>query len=46
MVSYKTSKGTLQFPLDKPVPLSLIKKIVKYKVKESAEAEITPLSAN
>jgi uncharacterized protein YdhG (YjbR/CyaY superfamily) len=37
IASYKTSKGTLQFPLDKPMPLSLIKKIVKYKIKEFAE---------
>lgn len=26
---YKTSKGTVQFPHDKPLPLELIKKIVK-----------------
>lgn len=35
--SYKTSKGTIQFPLDKPIPFSLIKRIVKYKVKENLE---------
>lgn len=33
--SYKTSgKGTIQFPLDKPLPLPLIRKIVKFLVKE------------
>jgi uncharacterized protein YdhG (YjbR/CyaY superfamily) len=33
--SYKTSgKGTIQFPLNKPMPLSLITKIVKFKIKE------------
>ena len=35
--SYKTSKGTLQFPLDKPMPLALIKKIVKHKLKDNLE---------
>jgi len=35
--SYKTAKGTVQFPLDKPMPLSLIQKIVKYRVKENLE---------
>jgi uncharacterized protein YdhG (YjbR/CyaY superfamily) len=32
---YATSKGTVQFPLDTPLPISLIKKIVKYRVKEN-----------
>lgn len=27
--NYKTSKGTVQFPLDKPVPYDLIQKITK-----------------
>lgn len=31
---YKSGKGTLQFPLDKPIPLHLIRKIVKYRVEE------------
>lgn len=35
--SYKSSKGAVQFPLDKPMPLSLIQKIVKYRVKEISE---------
>ena len=33
--SFKTSKGTVQFPLTEPIPLGLIKKIVKYRVKEN-----------
>ena len=32
---YIKGKGTLQFPLDQPIPYDLIKKIVKYRVKEN-----------
>lgn len=32
---YKTSKGAIQFPLDKPLPLELIRKIVRFRVKEN-----------
>jgi uncharacterized protein YdhG (YjbR/CyaY superfamily) len=35
IAKYKWSKGAIQFPLDKPLPISLIKKIVKYKLKEN-----------
>ncbi|RPI70828.1 MAG: hypothetical protein EHM47_11410 [Ignavibacteriales bacterium] len=31
---YKSGKGSVQFPIDKPMPLKLITKIVKYRVKE------------
>ncbi len=34
---YKTSKGAIQFPLDKKVPLALISKITKFRVKEDLE---------
>lgn len=34
---YKVSKGTAQFPHDKPLPLSLVKKIVKFRIKEEKE---------
>jgi len=37
--SYKTSRGSIQFPYDKPLPLALITRIVKYRVKESASRE-------
>lgn len=37
LVNYKTSKGTLQFPYNKPLPLGLIKKMVKFRLKENAE---------
>lgn len=31
---YKTGKGSVQFPIDKPMPLKLITKMVKWRVKE------------
>lgn len=37
LTAYKTSKGTIQFPIDQPMPLALIRKIVKFRVKENAE---------
>jgi len=34
---FNVSKGTIQFPLDKPLPKGLVTKIVKFKVKENLE---------
>jgi uncharacterized protein YdhG (YjbR/CyaY superfamily) len=34
---YETSKGTVRFPIDKPLPLGLIGKMVKFRVKENFE---------
>ncbi len=36
---YKGSKGAVQFPLDKPLPLALIKQIVKFRVLMNLEKE-------
>jgi uncharacterized protein YdhG (YjbR/CyaY superfamily) len=43
LTGYTTSKGTVQFPLDRPLPLTLIRNIVKFKVAENlknSEAKI------
>ncbi len=32
--AYKTATGTVQFPLDKPMPVGLVKRIVRYRVGE------------
>ncbi|MDR7212519.1 DUF1801 domain-containing protein [Flavobacterium piscis] len=34
---YKSGKGSVQFPLNKPIPYDLITKIVKFRVKENLE---------
>lgn len=34
---YESGKGSLQFPLDRPLPLSLVTKIVKYRVAQNLE---------
>lgn len=40
LAKYKQGKGSVQFPIDEPMPLELITKIVKFRVKENmAKAE-------
>lgn len=34
---YKHAKGSVQFPIDKPLPLELIKKIVEFRVMENSK---------
>lgn len=34
---YKNGKGSIQFPLDEPIPYTLIKKIVQFRLKENLE---------
>lgn len=38
---YKSGKGSVQFPLDKPLPLDLVSKIVKYRVNQNLENKKT-----
>lgn len=37
LAAYKTTKGTLQLPFDKPLPAGLISKIVKFRVRENLQ---------
>jgi uncharacterized protein YdhG (YjbR/CyaY superfamily) len=34
---YKLAKGTVQFPIDEPIPFDLVRKIVRYRVNENIE---------
>ncbi|HWP91429.1 MAG TPA: DUF1801 domain-containing protein [Thermodesulfobacteriota bacterium] len=34
---YETAKGSVKFPMDKPIPFDLVRKIVEYRVKENSE---------
>jgi uncharacterized protein YdhG (YjbR/CyaY superfamily) len=38
--AYESSKGAVQFPLDQPIPLELIEKIVRFRVNENKEIAI------
>ena len=37
--AYAGAKGTVRFPLDKPIPMALIRKIVKHRIKENLAKE-------
>ena len=34
---YRTGKGTLRFPIDQPIPLALVREIVKRRVEENCQ---------
>ena len=38
--NYEFSKGSIKFPIDKPIPLNLIKRIVEFRVKENTKNKI------
>ncbi|MEP6675944.1 MAG: DUF1801 domain-containing protein [Ferruginibacter sp.] len=42
LANYKTAKGSIQFPFDEPLPLDLIKNIVRFRVKENMEKAAIP----
>jgi len=39
LAGYKTGKGSVQFPIDQPMPLKLIEKIVKRRVRQNLSKE-------
>lgn len=39
LAKYKTAKGSIQFPHDKKLPLTLVKKITRFRVKESLKKD-------
>jgi uncharacterized protein YdhG (YjbR/CyaY superfamily) len=39
LTKFKTAKGSIQFPLEKPLPLPLIRKITSFRVRESNEED-------
>lgn len=38
LAPYKIGKGSIQFPLDKPIPYKLIEKIVAFRVKQARKS--------
>jgi len=41
LAPFKQEKGSVQFPLDKPISIGLVKKIVRYRVKVSLEKKVS-----
>lgn len=35
LAAYRSAKGSVQFPIDRPMPLALIEKIVRFRAKEA-----------
>jgi uncharacterized protein YdhG (YjbR/CyaY superfamily) len=35
LAPYRSGKGTLRFPIDRPIPWNIIKKIIQFRVEEN-----------
>lgn len=46
LLSYQTSKGAIQFPLDRPLPLDLIRRIILFRVEENEWSQETKQQRN
>jgi uncharacterized protein YdhG (YjbR/CyaY superfamily) len=42
--NYETSKGTLRFPIDKPLPATLVRKLVKTRIEQNMAKSISARS--
>jgi uncharacterized protein YdhG (YjbR/CyaY superfamily) len=42
LAAYKMAKGSIQFPLDKPMPIDLIEKMVKFRAAENVAKKKAP----
>jgi uncharacterized protein YdhG (YjbR/CyaY superfamily) len=40
LAPYRTGKGTLRFPIDKPIPWGIIKKVIQARVKENLNKSV------
>ena len=40
LAGYKSGKGSVQFPINKPMPLELISKMVKFRVDETLQKQL------
>jgi uncharacterized protein YdhG (YjbR/CyaY superfamily) len=39
LAKFNTASGSIQFPLEKPLPLALVRKITAFRVRESLEQD-------
>lgn len=39
ITEYKSTKGAVQFPLNKPIPFNLIKEVVEFRVQQNLETK-------